>query len=45
MPRESSTLRVGSPAPEFTLRTAEGKGCTLREGAGRLALIFIRGTW
>ena len=45
MPRDSSTLQVGSPAPDFTLRTAEGKACSLREAAGRLALIFIRGTW
>ena len=45
MPRDSSTLRVGSSAPDFTLRTAEGEAFTLREAAGRLALIFIRGTW
>jgi peroxiredoxin len=45
MPRDSTTLRVGSPAPDFTLRTAEGETRSLRDAAGPLALIFIRGTW
>jgi peroxiredoxin len=45
MPRDSSTLHVGSPAPDFTLRTVEKEAFRLRDAGGPLALIFIRGTW
>jgi peroxiredoxin len=45
MPRDSTTLRVGSPAPDFNLSTAEGESRSLRQAGGPLALIFIRGTW
>jgi len=46
MPRNSSTLQVGSPAPEFQLESASGERFALRHPlASPLALVFIRGTW
>jgi peroxiredoxin len=46
MPRNSSTLQVGSLAPEFQLESASGERFALRHSlASSLALVFIRGTW
>ena len=46
MPRDSSTLHVGSRAPDFELETASGEHYVLHQTlASPLALVFIRGTW
>jgi len=46
MPIDSVTLRVGDPAPDFTLTAADGQTYALGQYAGRpVVLIFIRGTW
>lgn len=46
MPRDSSTLHVGSDAPAFQLETVNGERFALQAPLNsRLALLFIRGTW
>ena len=48
MPRESSTLHVGDPAPAFRLPSVQGAEEALESllaGKKALVLIFIRGTW
>jgi peroxiredoxin Q/BCP len=43
---DSETLRVGDPAPDFALPTADGATVHLSDYKGkRLAVVFIRGTW
>ena len=47
MRRESDTLRPGDRAPAFTLEDASGTPHSLDRllEAGRLLLVFDRGTW
>jgi len=48
MKNQTGTLRVGRPAPPFTLPTANREGgFSLRDLISRGALImeFLRGTW
>ena len=48
MKNQTGTLRVGGPAPSFTLFTANREGSfSLRDLISRGALIveFLRGTW
>jgi peroxiredoxin len=43
---DSETLRVGDPAPDFALPTADGVTVRLSDyKAKSLAIVFIRGTW
>ena len=48
MPRESSTLHAGDPAPPFRLPSVQGPEHSLESllaGQKALVLIFLRGTW
>ncbi len=48
MARESSTLRVGDRAPDFTLAAAnQGRTVSLRKllARGPVIVEFLRGTW
>ena len=48
MPRESTTLQAGDPAPAFRLPAVEGGQVSLEDllnGQKALALLFLRGTW
>jgi peroxiredoxin len=46
MPRDSTTLHVGSIAPDFQLETASGERYALHQAlTSPLALVFIRGSW
>ena len=43
---DSETLRVGDPAPDFALPTADGATVRLSDYTAKpLAVVFIRGTW
>jgi len=43
---DSSTVPVGSVAPDFTLPDTEGADVTLSELRGQpVALVFLRGFW
>ncbi len=43
----SAGVRVGEPAPDFTLKSSEGGTYTLGDRAGKknVVLVFFRGTW
>lgn len=43
MPRESTTLQIGSTAPDFTLNDSAGSAWRLRDHLPA-ALFFLRGT-
>ncbi|MGI8782494.1 MAG: hypothetical protein ACR2L2_02435 [Acidobacteriota bacterium] len=46
MRRHSKTLKAGDAAPDFLLKTFEGRPYGLRDFNGRFALlVFIRGIW
>ena len=47
IPPASSVLRVGEPAPDFTLPDASGRPVTLADYRGQkpVVLIFYRGYW
>ncbi len=48
MARESTTLRIGDPAPAFRLRSVQGQEYSLQDLLARrkaLVLVFLRGTW
>jgi hypothetical protein len=48
LPSPQSALRVGQPAPNFTLTAADGSAVTLsglRQGKRAVLLIFYRGYW
>jgi cytochrome oxidase Cu insertion factor (SCO1/SenC/PrrC family) len=46
-PTEPDRVKVGQPAPDFTLEDAEGKPITLSEFRGKksVVLVFYRGHW
>ncbi len=43
----SAGIRVGEPAPDFTLESSDGTTYTLSKRAGKknVVLVFFRGTW
>jgi peroxiredoxin len=47
MVSHSKTLRMGDPAPDFTLPAANGSAQALSEALrhGPVVLEFLRGTW
>lgn len=47
LPAPAPVLRVGAPAPEFTLADARGRPVTLADYRGRkpVVLVFYRGYW
>ena len=48
LPAAASAIRVGQPAPDFTLADTDGKPVTLaqlRQGNRAVLLIFYRGYW
>ena len=47
VPAHAGVLRVGEPAPDFTLGDARGRPVTLAEYRGRkpVILVFYRGYW
>jgi cytochrome oxidase Cu insertion factor (SCO1/SenC/PrrC family) len=47
IPDTATALRVGEPAPDFTLNDASGRPVTLAAYRGRQAvvLVFYRGSW
>jgi cytochrome oxidase Cu insertion factor (SCO1/SenC/PrrC family) len=46
-PTELDRIKVGQPAPDFTLEDADGKSVTLSEFRGKksVVLVFYRGYW
>ena len=42
-----AAVRVGEPAPDFTLQSYDGASYTLSDRAGKknVVLVFFRGTW
>lgn len=44
---ETGSVRVGEPAPDFTLDSSAGATYTLGDRAGKknVVLVFFRGTW
>ena len=46
-PTELDRVKVGQPAPDFTLEDVEGKAVTLSEFRGKksVVLVFYRGYW
>jgi AhpC/TSA family len=47
VPGAAAAVRVGAPAPDFTLPDAEGRPVTLAEFRGKkpVVLVFYRGYW
>ena len=47
LPAPATVLRVGEPAPDFTLGDARGRPVTLADYRGRkpVVLVFYRGYW
>ena len=47
MPRKNKVLRIGDPAPLFTLPSHQQRDVSLasQRGKGRVILTFFRGTW
>ena len=43
----SAGVRVGQPAPDFTLESSDGATYSLSDQAGKksVVLVFFRGTW
>ncbi len=43
----SASVRVGQPAPDFTLESSDGATYSLSDRAGKksVVLVFFRGTW
>jgi cytochrome oxidase Cu insertion factor (SCO1/SenC/PrrC family) len=46
-PTDLNRIKVGQPAPDFTLEDAEGRATTLSsfEGKKSVVLVFYRGYW
>ena len=46
-PADLDRVKVGEPAPDFTLESADGRALTLSQlrGGKRVVLIFYRGHW
>ena len=46
-PTDLNRVKVGQPAPDFTLEVAEGKALTLSDFRGKknVVLVFYRGYW
>lgn len=46
-PTEVTRIKVGQPAPDFTLEDADGKALTLSDLRGKksVVLVFYRGYW
>ena len=46
-PTEIDRVKVGQPAPDFTLEDVEGKAMTLSDFRGKksVVLVFYRGYW
>lgn len=45
-PRDLNRIRIGQPAPDFTLENADGKKISLSEYRGKkVILVFYRGHW
>lgn len=42
---QPSTVEVGSPAPDFTLKTPQGESITLSELRGKAVLVNLWATW
>jgi len=47
MPRENKLLRVGDKAPDFLLKTSDGREIRLSDFHGKknVLLFFFRGMW
>ena len=43
--RKTAAVRVGAPAPDFTLNTPDGEERSLPGADGTVLLVFFRGTW
>jgi cytochrome oxidase Cu insertion factor (SCO1/SenC/PrrC family) len=46
-PMDLNRVKVGEPAPDFTLEDSDGKNVTLSEHRGKknVVLVFYRGHW